>query len=508
MRSRGVLVLAVLVAGALVAAVALWWVRPEKGSPEKLSREYFAAWENGRLDRMARLVADAPGDFAEQHRALSRGLTVYTVELKPGPLVSEGAERARQDYEVRRNLGGRVTWKYRATIRYGVTDGRWRVLWTPAVLHPELRGPVTWKLTPTETAPARFTDRDGRPLPDTGPLQPYLVDLSERFGESRKGDRGWAVDVHEPGVRPRRLALLGPSGVRTIRTTLDRRLQSAAERTVSGRTAAIVAVRPSSGEVLAVADGLGGRNAFLGSYPPGSTFKVVTASALLADGMSPGSGVDCPASVVTAQRTIRNSDGLALGRTSLRQAFADSCNTTFAGLGVERLGAEGLGAAAERFGFGGPITPGTAAARGSFPEPDGGAELAEASIGQGRVQASPLVMALVAAAVADGTWRSPRLVEAKLIRESGERPQPSRDVPGASSLRSMMRAVVTDGTARRAGLPGGAAGKTGTAEVGAGDPHAWFIGYHEDVAFAVLVARGGSGPEVAAPMAARFLRAR
>ncbi|GAA2402585.1 hypothetical protein GCM10010191_07630 [Actinomadura vinacea] len=80
-------------------------------------------------------------------------------------------------------------------------------------------------------------------------------------------------------------------------------------------------------------------------------------------------------------------------------------------------------------------------------------------------------------------------------------------MPGADALRAMMRAVVTGGTAERAGLPEGTAGKTGTAEVGGGAPHAWFIGFRDDVAFAVLVTAGGSGGEVAAPLAARFLRA-
>ncbi|REE95842.1 penicillin binding protein [Thermomonospora umbrina] len=502
------LAVVVLVAGAF----AFLQSRRVKGSPEIVSRDYFAAWERGGLADMGRMVADAPDDFAERHRALSNGLTVYSIELTPGPLVREGSDRAHQEYEVVRNLGGRVTWRFRATIRYGLVDRRWRVLWTPATLHPELRGPATWKLTQTEGSPTGFADRDGRPLPDTGRLQGYVVALDERYDQGPKGDPGWAVDLIERGSRPRRLAVLGGAAAqfaRSIRTTLDRRLQTAAEKAISGRDdAAIVAVRPSSGEILAVADALGGRNAFLGAYPPGSTFKVVTASALLSDGMSAGAGVDCPASVVTAQRTIRNSDGLALGGTSLRRAFAASCNTTFARLGVERLGDDALASAAETFGFGGPIAPGIAALRGSFPEPESGAELAEASIGQGRVQASPLVMAMVAAAVADGTWRSPRLVDADLIRDHGERPQRSREIPNASALRTLMRAVVTDGTAERAGLPDGTAGKTGTAEVGGGEAHAWFIGYHDDLAFAVLVAHGGAGSDVAAPLAADFLKGR
>lgn len=116
-------------------------------------------------------------------------------------------------------------------------------------------------------------------------------------------------------------------------------------------------------------------------------------------------------------------------------------------------------------------------------------------------------MALVAAAVADGTWRPPRLVSADLERKSGTKVQRAHSVPAASALRGMMRAVVTSGTAARAGLPGGVAGKTGTAESPGGPDHAWFVGFRGDLAFAAFLPRGSSGPEAAAPMAARFLRA-
>ncbi|MEU6036030.1 penicillin-binding transpeptidase domain-containing protein [Actinomadura sp. NPDC047616] len=509
MRARGVLVLAGVLAVVLAAGVvsAYRLSRRSPGSPEQVSRDYFAAWRNGSLTSMAELVADPPDDFAEQHRALSQGLLVYSIRLTPAPLVrpSTAPDRARQEFTVTRNLGSRVTWTYRSTLELGLMKGRWRVLWSPATLHPALTGPATWKLTETETAPVTFADRSGRALPDAGLLQPYIAALSESFGNTGADTMGWAVEVTAGGRPPQRLAVLGADPAERIKTTLDRRIQAAAEETISDGTAALVAVRPSTGEVLAVADRLGGRNAFLGSYPPGSSFKVVTAAALLSDGMSAGSGVGCPASVVTAQRTIRNSDDLSLGDTALRDAFAHSCNTTFAQLTVDRLGTGKLADAAASFGFGGPITPGIAAVRGGFPEPGGGDELAEAAIGQGRVQASPLVMAMVAAAAADGRWRPPRLVDAKLIREDR---QPSRRVPAAGALRDMMRAAVTDGTAKGAGLPEGTAGKTGTAEVGdGGDPHAWFIGFRGDVAFAVLVASGGSGGRTAAPLAARFLRA-
>ncbi|MBC6457588.1 penicillin-binding transpeptidase domain-containing protein [Actinomadura sp. HBU206391] len=512
MRSPGRMIIAGgLVVVLLAIGIPLYaWSRGEKGSPEQLSREYFSAWRQGDLERMQGLAADPPLDFLGQHRALSRGLSVTSISLTPGPVIRDGENRAHLDFEVRRNLSGRGTWSYRSALWLGVADGRWKVLWTPAALYPGLRSAATWSLREIKAPATRLVARDGKPLPEGGTLGPYIAELTDRFGGDEEDDEpGWAVEYRENNGPAQRVKVFGGRTGKKVRTSVDTRWQKAAEQAVNGssKPAAIVALRPSTGEVLAVADELGGRNAFLGLYPPGSTFKVVTAAALLSDGMAPGSSVNCPGTVVTSQRTVRNHDGSTLGRTALRNAFAQSCNTTFASLAVERLRAAKLTDAAHRFGFGGPITPGVGAARGGFPEPDGDAELAEAAFGQGKVQTSPLMMAIVAAAVADGTWRSPRMVDTAMIRRVGDPVQKAHPVEGAAALRTMMRAVVTDGTAARAGLPAGTAGKTGTAERVDGASHAWFIGYKGDLAFAVFVEGGGSGPTVAAPLAARFLRA-
>ena len=144
---------------------------------------------------------------------------------------------------------------------------------------------------------------------------------------------------------------------------------------------------------------------------------------------------------------------------------------------------------------------------GDFPRTATGNALAEASIGQGKVQATTLDMAVVAAAVADGTYRPPRLVGGHLTGElAGHRAaEPLKDAV-TGGLRAMMGDVVRYGTAAHAGLPAGTHGKTGTAEYdSAGHAHAWFIGYRGDLAFAVFVERGGEGGRVAAPIAARFL---
>jgi hypothetical protein len=509
MRSRGLVVLAGVLAAVLVAGLTAGWAlrRGRNGTAAEVAAAYFAAWRDGDLEDMRELVAGPPADFAAQHRTLSRGLRVTTITLEPRPVVASGRDAARAEFTVTRSLAGHGEWSFRSVLRLGRVDGRWRVLWSPSTLYPGLKGKGAWSLGEVRVAAVRPAARDGEALPEDGLLAPYLTEIIANLDEEAD-QTGWAIELRDGDGPLRLVKVFGVKKARTIRTTLDRRLQAAAEKAVTATPdqAAIVAVQPSSGEILAVADGLGGLGTFTGLYPPGSTFKVVTAGALVADGADVGTGADCPASVVTAQRTIRNDEDHALGRTTLRGAFAASCNTTFARLGVERLGAAKLAASARRFGFGARIAPGVGAAQGSFPDPGSGAELAEAAIGQGRVQASPLLMATVAAAVADGSWRAPRLLPEKAIREVGGGVPDPRPVPGTPALGTMMRAVVTEGTAAGAGLPDAVAGKTGTAEFGGGS-HAWFIGYRADVAFAVFVSAGGSGPKVAAPLAARFLKA-
>ena len=308
---------------------------------------------------------------------------------------------------------------------------------------------------------------------------------------------------------------------RPVRTTLDPALQAAGERALARVTkpAALVAVRPSTGEVLAAVNHRSEWNrALLGRYPPGSTFKVVTAAALLQAGVRPTDPVACPAQAEAGGRTFRNFEGERLGRVPFRAAFAHSCNTTFVQLATSRLDGQDLVEAARRFGFEQRLQVGVPAVSGSFPLPQGDQALAMQAIGQGRVVASPLAMASVAAAVASGTWRPPRLIAQEAGgqgagAQEAQAPRPQPLDPGvARDLRALMRAVVTEGTGTAArSVPGGpVSGKTGTAEFGERPPyptHAWFIAFRGDLAVAVVVEGGGVGGEVAAPLAAAFLAA-
>ena len=295
-----------------------------------------------------------------------------------------------------------------------------------------------------------------------------------------------------------------------VETTLDPRVQEAAEAALEplDKPAALVAVKPSTGELLAVANRPfdGYNRALLGRYPPGSTFKVVTAGALLESGLRPSDPVGCPKEARVGGRTFGNFEDEVLGRIPFSSAFAHSCNTAFVQQAAKRLDGDELVAAAAQYGFGLDPSPSIPAVTSRVPPPSDTADLAAEAFGQGRVTASPLQMAMVAATVAEGRWRQPTLVTG----ETGEAESPDPlDPKVAGTLRTLMREVVTEGTAADANLPGRVGGKTGTAEFGTGDPlptHAWFIGFRGDLAFSVVVEDGGVGGRVAAPAAARFLR--
>lgn len=293
--------------------------------------------------------------------------------------------------------------------------------------------------------------------------------------------------------------------------TLDQKVQAAADAAVAttANPSALVAIRVSTGDVLAVANGPSGASgynrAMIGRYPPGSTFKVASGLALLVKGLTPDTIVNCPATV-TVGRTFKNAEGEVLGAVPFRRDFAKSCNTAFIGQS-DKVSAAELTATAAALGYrdwdvGAPLRG------GSVPASASEAEHAANMIGQGKVEASPFIVALASASVANGTSLTPRLVIDPAVPPPKGAPLPS---PQVEQLRELMREVVTKGTGTAVlGLPGGiVSGKTGTAEYGNEDPpktHAWFTGFQGDIAFAVLVEDGTFGGTVAAPVAARFLR--
>lgn len=307
------------------------------------------------------------------------------------------------------------------------------------------------------------------------------------------------------------LAEFGGEDPEPVRTTLDLAVQEALEQAVAevdGALGAVVldaATAAIRGAVSHPFDEPFNR-AFDGRYAPGSTFKIVTTAAVLAE-LGSDAPVSCPAEVSIGGKAFTNAHDLALGEIDLATAFEVSCNTAFVQL-AEDLGDGDLARHAERFGFGTEPDLPLPVTGGSFPEPADVTERAAAAIGQGRVQTSPLHMASVAAAVASGGWRAPHLLDGEGGADA--RPLPPEDV---EQLGALMRRVVESGTGTAAQVAGDPVhGKTGSAEfggpVGEGEElptHAWFVGYRGDLAFAFLVEGGGAGGDVAAPLAGRFL---
>jgi len=333
----------------------------------------------------------------------------------------------------------------------------------------------------------------------------------ERQLAGRPGARIAVVDA--AGRALATVATFAPRPGSPVRTTIDPVVQQAAESALSAVTkpAALVAVDPSTGAVLASVS-LPGTDSFdialAGTFPPGSTFKVVTSADLIEHGATPSSPASCPPTITVGGKTFHNFEGETEASLTLGQAFAESCNAAFIGL-ARTLPDPSFTSTAAQFGLGATLHTGLSAFGGSVPTPDSDAQRAATSIGQADVLVSPLDMAAAAAAVASGSLHLPRLV---VGAGDDTAPVTPLDPTVVSDLRTMMAAVVASpqGTAAGAGLPAGTSGKTGTAEFGTASPpqtDAWFIGFRGNIAFAVLVVGGGIGGAVAAPLAATFLHA-
>ena len=209
-----------------------------------------------------------------------------------------------------------------------------------------------------------------------------------------------------------------------VTTTIDPAAQHAAEAALAGenKSAALVAVNASTGDDpgRGSANSGGFDQAIDGGFPPGSTFKVITSTALITHGLTPQSAASCPGTATVDGEVFHNAEGEAPVSTML-QAFTESCNTAFIQLATGHLTAPDLPAAATMFGLGRSLHLGLISFDGSVPQPSDEADLAATAIGQGRVLMSPLAMAMVAAAADTGTVRSPQPSRSGAARPGGSR---------------------------------------------------------------------------------------
>lgn len=324
-----------------------------------------------------------------------------------------------------------------------------------------------------------------------------MAEVKKAVVDQLDGQAGWRiVSTNQNGVDVAVLHEVEGSPAPSVSITLDRVVQEAAQHAVDtrGGKAMLVVIKPSTGEILAVGQNAGanaeGLLATTGLYPPGSTFKMVTAGAAVdRDMATPNTMVGCPGHIDIGHRTIPNYGGFDLGVVPMSRAFASSCNTTFAELSA-KLPPRGLTQAASRYGIGLDYqVEGITTVTGSVPPTVDLTERTEDGFGQGRVLASPFGMALVAATVAAGKTPVPQLIAGRPTTVAGDNTPISPKM--VEALRPMMRLVVTNGTAKEIAGCGEIYGKTGEAEF-AGGSHSWFAGYRGDLAFAALIVGGGS----------------
>jgi peptidoglycan glycosyltransferase len=494
-------------------------------SPARLKRTYEQAADILTLTRVRTGRAREDGDAVRvpvvlETRVFGRlagELTVPTGDREQGgagvdwhaELVYPGLGRGEQ-------LRRRTTLPARATIQ--ARDG------TAIARGPErlsdlgaVAAEVAGRIGPAP--PERAAELKARGVPDGAAVG--LTGLEREFDARLTGTPGGTLYA---GARV--LARRAPVAGHSVRTTIDPAVQRAAVEALAGRYGGIAAVRPETGEVLALA-GI----AQSAPQPPGSTFKIVTLAGVLQQHVAKRTDTfPVQTSAKLEGVEIQNANGESCGG-SLESSFAHSCNSVFAPLGA-KLGASRLVATAQRFGFNeDPVL--TGAARSTLPAADEiGDDLAVGSsaIGQGKVLATPLQMALVAAAIGeDGTRALPTL-----LKGADTRRVQATTKPVARTIARYMRSVVVSGTGAGAAVPGvKVAGKTGTAELrttvkdepppdatapdqppqepDTSDTDAWFTAFapltKPRVAVCVLLVGQGAGGDTAAPAAGIVLQA-
>jgi cell division protein FtsI/penicillin-binding protein 2 len=301
-----------------------------------------------------------------------------------------------------------------------------------------------------------------------------------------------------------------------VHTTIDAGVQNAAARAVASAagSAAIVAIQASTGRILAVAGhpagGMPAIDPLAGHYPPGGAFTIVSTEALLASGLPVNTLIPCVKVNPVGGQNFRNvPPEPRLGtKTTFAADFAHSCGTAFSGLSQRPGMRDDLASAARGFGLGAAWQLPLPSFSGELRDPGGVAQLAEATIGRGSVEVSPLTMAAVAAQVDAGAWHEPSLVSTP---DPAHSEQVRFSATTMDNLRALMRQAVRSGAAKRADVRGHPVyGQVGTVSLGGSRHHrrwaTWFVGYRGDTAFAVLEF-SASPRATAVPVAASFLRA-
>jgi len=483
------------------------------------AQRFLTAWQQGQV-RQAAAATDDTAAATALLTGYAKSAHVENVTLTPGPRTGDKVPFTVKGTVTYKGVSKPLAYESALTVVRRASDGEPRVGWSPAVVHPDLREGDTLVTGEAGTPPVKALDRDGGELTSElyPSLEPVLDGLREKYGKKAGGTAGVELRVvrgkeskaHKLSDKTLLELSEGTSG--TVKTTLSPRMQAAAERQVAAKArASVVVLKPSTGEILAVANSSRGFNtAFQGSLAPGSTMKVITASLLIEKGLaSADKAHPCPKYFTYGGWKFQNDDKFEIKGGTFKASFARSCNTAFISQApklknddLTRQAQQVFGLSLNNWAVGVPTFDGSVPVQSQ-------AQMGASLIGQGGVRMNPLNMASVSATVKSGVFRQPYLVAPSVDGRTPATAQRTLSASTLAQLRDLMSYTAAYGTAAEAmaGVSGDVGAKTGSAEVdGQKKPNGWFTAYRGDLAAAGVVQAAGHGGETAGPIVASLLK--
>ncbi|WP_406216942.1 penicillin-binding transpeptidase domain-containing protein [Streptomyces canus] len=477
---------------------------------------FLTSWQQGKVSTAAAATSDSA--------AATTLLTGYTkdahltgVTLTPGTRTGDKVPFAVKATVTYKGTSKPLAYGSSLTVVRNTATGKPQVDWTASVVHPDLKNGDTLVTGESGTPPIKAVDRDGGEITEAKypSLGTVLDGLREKYGKKAGGKAGIELRVirgKDSKSSDKTLVELSKGTPGTVRTTLNPTLQAAAEAQVAKQArSSVVVLRPSTGEILAVANASHGFNtAFQGSLAPGSTMKVITSSLLIdKDLASADKAHPCPKYFTYGGWKFQNDDKFEIKGGTFKASFARSCNTAFISQ-AGKLDNDSLTQQAQQV-FGLSMNNwaiGVPSFDGSVPV-QSAAQKAASLIGQGGVRMNPLNMASVSATVESGTFKQPYLVSPSVDNRTLATASRTMSSGTLSQLRELMAYTAGYGTAAEAmsGVYGNVGAKTGSAEVdGQKKPNGWFTAYRGDLAAAGVVQAGGHGGDTAGPIVAALLK--
>ncbi|NJP46209.1 penicillin-binding transpeptidase domain-containing protein [Actinacidiphila epipremni] len=488
------------------------------------AKAFLAAWSSGDIGKAA-LQTDSVQTATSAMTSLRTDGAVSKVVATPLPISGTTVPFSVQATISYQGLPPKE-WDYTSSLTVDRNlSGQPVVKWLPGVLEPDLKNGQKIVTGQATSPQLDLVDRHGTVM--TADKYPGLTDV---FADLRKrypgaggtpGIETYVADAADDTVKT--LMVLKPGKNAQLKTTLDAKIQAAAEKAVrsAGADAGVTAVDTDNGDILAMASSGTGENYALSLKAPGSTFKIVTAAALMMlppskdypNGIRPSSVSQCVSGYAAVGGRPYKNVTPDNTKATLAWDFAKSCNTGFIRLSQYMDQPDAVAKVARKyFGLDGSDNPwyvGTGTPDGSVPGGTGD-EFTSEMIGQGQVLMNTLNMASVAATARSGRFHQPSILDDTHLIDN-RTTIPTTPLPSAVhlNLMAMMHQTVTNGTATGVltGVASPYGAKTGSAEENEGQPNGWFTAYADHVAAAGMVVSGGHGNASAGPIVDQVLRA-